>query len=275
MQNEVNSFLEYLRESGIYAQNTYSTYKKSLEKLIDYIGADTDVRTIRKKHLQDFINSLPESLKATTVNHHVYVTRLFFKFLLEFDFIEGDVSSVLKTKEQSHIEVETIDEEVFDKLIDFDLENILDYRDKAILLLMYYTGALPGEICSLTLNDYDSDNKTVTYRRTTGIRTLKINLEITKILDEYIRIKEDYRPAVAIFASKNDNELNHRTLFNIIRKRTKDANIKQRVSGMVFRFSYADRLFKEGTDIRKIQKLLGHSHTYLTQRFMYMLPDDN
>ena len=61
----------------------------------------------------------------------------------------------------------------------------------------------------------------------------------------------------------------------MIRKRRKDAKIVQQVSSMSFRFTYADRLMKQGMDIRKIQKILGHSHTYLTQRFMYIIPKDN
>jgi len=192
---------------------------------------------------------------------------------LEFDYLEGDVSSVLKTKGKKQVEVDILDEETFQKICSFNPETILDYRDLAILHLMYNTGAAPGEICNLKYEDYNSLKKEITYSRDTGVRTILLDSKTAGILDRYIEKKKIIPSGIYIFESRLNNPIQNRALFNLVKKRVNDAGIKKLVSSMMFRYSFADRKFKEGLDIREIQRLLGHSHPYLTQRFMFLISE--
>lgn len=273
MLSEVNNFIDYCKEDDKFTNNSIETYMSVLYKVAAFLGTDTDVKTIRKHHLQAYIDSLPDSLAQTTINHHIYIIRAFFKFLLEFDFVEGDVSSVLRTKGKKQVDVDILDDETFQRICRFNLKTILDYRDLAILHLMYNTGAAPGEICNLKHEDYNSATREITYSRDTGVRTILIDPVTAGILDLYIEKKKILPSGIYIFESRLNNPIQNRTLFNLIKKRVNDAGIKKPVSSMMFRYSYADRKFKEGLDIREIQRLLGHSHPYLTQRFMFLISE--
>jgi len=276
MLTELNAYNEYCKEIDDFTDHSLNAYTKVLSKLSVFLGAGTDVKSIRKQHLQAYIDSLPNTMAASTSNHHIYIIRAFFKFLLEFDYIEGDVSSVLKTKaDELKIKVELISEGTFLKLCNFELEFVNDCRDLAILYLMYNTGALPGEICSLKLKDYDEVNKQITYHRGSGTRTLDLDAGTVNTLDKYISAKHVIPSGEYLFESKFNNPIMNRTLFNIIKKRVKDARIKQCIGSMMFRYSYANRKLSEGIYIRELQHLLGHTHTYLTQRFMFILEKNN
>lgn len=99
--------------------------------------------------------------------------------------------------------------------------------------------AAPGEICNLKHEDYDSAKKEITYRRDSGVRYIVIDSSTAGILDQYITWKE-------ILPSGFINDV------------------------PVF---FRRQELKEGLDIREIQRFFGHSHPYLTQRFMFFLSE--
>jgi len=86
-------------------------------------------------------------------------------------------------------------------------------------------------------------------------------------------LNDEYLPDAPLFESARGVQLSNRSLFHILQKRFTDSGVEQKVSAIMFRFTYGNNKQKNGIDIRELQKLLGHSDTYLTQRFMYMIPD--
>ena len=147
MQEEITAFLEYLVEIDDAPENTIKTYKRILDKLAIFIAPQClTISQIRKHHLQEFIDSLPDKYTVSTKNSHIYVLRSFFRFLLKYDFIEGDVSTVLEAG-RSIIKIRDIlDKKEIKKLLSFDLNSTIDFRDKAIFLLYIDTGATTLEV---------------------------------------------------------------------------------------------------------------------------------
>ena len=165
--------------------------------------------------------------------------------------------------------------EEVDKLLDIRLEKPTDYRNKAMLELLYATGMRISELTNLKLSQVDFDDDIV---RVLGKgkkeRTIPLNDTAIFALKEYIN---DYRPFLLklntseyIFINNFGNKISRQGFFKILKKLCVKAEISKEVSPHTLRHSFATHLLNNGADLRIIQELLGHENLVTTEIYAHL-----
>ena len=165
--------------------------------------------------------------------------------------------------------------EEIDKLLDIRLTKPIDYRNKALLELIYATGGRISEIISLELNQIDFDECII---RVTGKgkkdRIIPVGDKAKYSLLIYLN---NYRPFLVkndtcsyVFLNKNGEKISRQGVFKILKELANKAGIKKEISPHTLRHSFATNLLNNGADLRVIQELLGHENLETTEIYSHL-----
>ena len=80
----------------------------------------------------------------------------------------------------------------------------------------------------------------------------------------------EYKPKEWLFEGENGGRYSDSSIYSIFRKAIAASNIKKKVSVHSLRHSFATHLLENGTDLRYIQSLLGHSSSKTTEIYTHI-----
>ena len=153
-------------------------------------------------------------------------------------------------------------------------EALPDERARALVFTMYAAGLRVGEVTRLKITDIDSDREQILVRQAKGKKDRYVMLSPV-LLDTLRAYAKIARPHHWLFPAghRHDRPITARTVQRIVRHAATKAGIKRPLTPHVLRHSFATHLLEAGTDIRYIQKLLGHSKISTTVIYTHILKD--
>ena len=140
---------------------------------------------------------------------------------------------------------------------------------------MYSTGIRLSELLNLTIKDIDSQRFLIHIRHGKGAKDRYVPLakRVLEILRDYYR-SEKIKPVNYLFPGKSLHEpLHHRTIQRFISDARERAGIRKKISPHILRHTMATHLLDNGTNIRKIQAILGHNSLRTTQIYTHLSKD--
>jgi site-specific recombinase XerD len=177
---------------------TVQSYTESAEQLSDFLvrrGMPTAVESIRREHVESFIEDLDSRFRPATVAVRYKSLKQLFRWLLE----EGEITS----DPMGRMRLPTVPEDPPAVLSDTELRALLkacegqDFvarRDTAIVRTFIDTGARLSEMAGLKLDDVDLDNQTLTVTgKGSRVRVLPIGAKTVKAIDRYLRVRRAHR----------------------------------------------------------------------------------
>jgi integrase/recombinase XerD len=148
----------------------------------------------------------------------------------------------------------------------------IDLRDRALLELLYGTGARVSEVVGLGLGDLDFDEELILVTgKGSKQRLVPMGATLKLALREYLGAggRSEFRDArkdARLFLNARGGALSRQGIDLIIDKRALPVGIERsRISAHVFRHSCATHMLAHGADIRVVQELLGHVSISTTQ----------
>lgn len=142
-------------------------------------------------------------------------------------------------------------------------------RDRALLLLLYSCGLRVSELLSLEL-DQVHDTFIRVYGKGGKERHLPIGRRALEAIDRYLHFRSEPIPSSLLFIDDRGKPFSRRQLWNLVKEYAKAASIDKNVSPHTLRHTFATHLLDEGTDIRIVQELLGHTKIDTTNRYMHL-----
>ena len=144
------------------------------------------------------------------------------------------------------------------------ISKIMNTKHKAIIALAYSTGMRVSEVCNLKISDIDSKRMIITIRQSKGRKDRIVALS-AKILDILRLYFTEYKPKEFLFNGQFDVKYSHTSCNQIVKKYLgKDYHFH------LLRHSNATALLEAGTDLRIIQKHLGHSSSKTTEIYTHV-----
>ena len=269
----INKYLDYLRFERKLSDNTIKSYLNDLKDFDLYF--DGKFIKLEYRDLSKYLDSL-EQLNARSVAHYITVISSFYSFLVDEKIIdENPCSNIIGPKIPKKLPNYLTEEEI-DSLLDVRLITPYDYRNKAMLELLYASGVRITELINLKVSDVDFDN---CFIRVVGKGKKERIVPITDVAIKYLKIYiEDYRNSILknhdseyLFISNTFKNISRQGFFKILKAECNRCGIEKNVSPHVLRHSFATHLLKHGADLRIIQELLGHEDISTTQIYAHLV----
>ncbi|TWH19830.1 integrase/recombinase XerD [Prauserella rugosa] len=144
-------------------------------------------------------------------------------------------------------------------------------RDRALLELLYSTGARISEAVGLDVDDVDTTERTVVLDGKGGRqRLVPVGRPALEALDAYLVrarpvLARSGRGTAAVFLNARGGRLSRQSAWHVLKTAAERAGISATVSPHTLRHSFATHLIEGGADVRVVQELLGHASVTTTQ----------
>ena len=269
----IEEFIDYLRYEKKYSENTIISYQNDLKKVCVFFKKD--FTNLTKKNIQNYIQSLSKKESTSSVSRTISTLKSFYKFLEINKYTKNSPLGTISNPKNIKKLPKVLSEEEVDKLLDINLKTSFDYRNKAMLELMYSSGLRVSELINLKVNDIDLNNASVRiFGKGSKERIVPLDDYAIEALDNYIK---NHRKSLFkhgennyLFLNNHGNKMTRQGFFKILQKIVKEKNIKSEISPHTLRHSFATHLLKHGADLRSIQELLGHSDISTTQIYTHI-----
>jgi integrase/recombinase XerD len=205
--------------------------------------------------------------------------RGFHRFLLEEGIVEADVATDVRPPKLSMRLPKAISiEQMASVLAATDGDDMTSLRDKALLELLYATGARVSEAVALNVDDVIDGDVVRLFGKGSKQRIVPVGSFARAAIEAYL---VRARPALsirgkatpALFLGIRGQRVSRQNAWLIIRAAAEKAHLGIEISPHTFRHSFATHLLAGGADVRVVQELLGHSSVATTQIYTMVTAD--
>lgn len=258
---QIEKFKQHLR-SKRYSESTISTYSEALKSFLVFFR-EKPIATITNEDVIVFNNKyiLQKKISASYQNQIVNAIKLFFASIHE---TKMDIDKIHRPKKAKDLPNVLSKEETF-KLI----EVTTNLKHKTLLALIYSAGLRISEAINMKVTDIDSQRMLI-HVKNAKCKKDRYTLLSTKtfaLLQEYYNI---YKPKKFVFEGQSNEQYSSRSAQAVLQQAAKNAGITKQISLHTLRHSFATHLLENGTDLRYIQDLLGHSSPKTTMIYTHV-----
>ena len=277
----VQDYLSHLTVERGLADNTLRSYRRNLRRYVDFLRDHeiADPTTITENDIASFLGSLRTgddehvALGTASAARTIVAVRGLHRFWLREQIVATDVTAAIKPPRPATRLPKALPLSDIEAILEAAgaAGTTLAARDRALLELLYGTGARISETVGLDIDDLDLDESTVLLRGKGGKqRIVPLGSYAKASLADYLTAS---RPALAsatthtpaVFLNARGGRLSRQSAWTVLTKAAERAGIATDVSPHTLRHSFATHLLDGGADVRVVQELLGHASVTTTQ----------
>ena len=245
-----------------YSQSTVKTYDYMFREFLKY-QYPTPLYQVSRQQILDFQLALVETKKVSRSyqNQSINALKFYWEQVLGHDRQLFDLSRPKKIEKLPTVlsieEVQRI------------LKATTYLKHKAMLATLYSAGLRMGELLNLRIGDIDSDRMQIWVREGKGVkdRLTVLSPMLLKVLRSYF---VQYRPKTYLFEGADGKPYSGSSVRKVLQRAVKRANIHKAVRPHTLRHSFATHLLENGTNLRCIQVLLGHTSAKTTEIYTHV-----
>ena len=269
-EHQILSFVRYLQKERRYSRYTVEAYKFELNRFNKKINKDSS--EVSTDDLKDFVLFLrARNLSTKSIHRAISALRSFFQYLKNQGLLGQNPASHVQLPKHTQKLPAVLDTDQTAKLLDFIPKKAIEFRDKAIIELLYGCGIRLTELVTLDIEDVDLVSG---YARVIGKgnkeRQCPIGRRALSALEEWLRIHPSITHKGPLFTSRGATRISPRT----VQTRLKLIAIKQlgddSLHPHLLRHSFATHILESSSDLRGVQELLGHSNISTTQIYTHL-----
>jgi integrase/recombinase XerD len=268
----IAGYLDHLAVERGTARNTLDSYARDLRRYADHLGERT-FDAVTEREVAEFLAALREGddehvpLAASSAARALVAVRGLHKVALREGITDNDPAREVKPPQTPRRLPKALPLDDVLRL----LEAPAGLRDRALLELLYSTGARISEAVGLDIDDVDTEQRTALLDGKGGKqRLVPVGRPALAALDAYL-VRE--RPALAtrgrgtpaIFLNHRGGRLSRQSAWQVLKDSAERVGITVAVSPHTLRHSFATHLIEGGADVRVVQELLGHASVTTTQ----------
>ena len=284
-KQELDLYLQVIKlEKGL-AGNSIVSYENDLNRYLQFLLVEkkiTDLAGVTLSHIEDFLNYLidHELLSASSLARNISSIRGFHEFAVVEGITAANPAELIELPKKAKKLPEILDPQEIEAMLETpDTEKPAGIRDKAILECLYGTGMRVSE-----LTDLETDRLffEIGFIRVIGKgskeRLVPVGEIAQEALEHYIEQARPlfFNPKKAdkaknkVFLNQRGGALTRMSIWNIVQKAAKEADIKKKVYPHIFRHSFATHLLEGGADLRAVQEMLGHASILTTEIYTHV-----
>lgn len=292
----LEQFLTHIGVERGLAQSTVDAYASDLRRYLEWLEARGvhGPAAVTRQDVEDYVADLDGAGESgRSKARRLASIHAFHRFALAQQAVASDVAATVKAPKGAGTlpDVLTVDEvarllEAVPQLGGTGVAGVEDavlVRDRALLELMYATGARVSEIVGADIDDMDFDEHVI---RVTGKgskqRLVPVGGYACQALRRYL---DEARPVLerrkrsgsaerrALFLNKRGCRLSRQSVWEVVKAAGERAHIAKPLHPHTLRHSFATHLIQGGADVRTVQELLGHASVTTTQIYTHVSPE--
>ncbi len=289
-QNELemwkNRFLTYIEVEKNKSLLTRRNYDFYLTRFIT-ISKLTKPSQMTLDDVRDFrlwlnrqTNQRGQPLKKSTQNYHLIALRSFLKYLAKND-VAAMAAEKIELAKTSERQVGFLEGDDLERFLEAPLSaghrDLMAYRDKAILEMLFSTGLRVSELANLKRDSLNLNKDEFTVRgKGDKLRVVFISPAAKLWLKEYLDRRKDTEPFLFVRQdragrrSADIQALTPRSIQRLVDHYARSAGLTKHITPHTLRHSYATDLLMNGADIRSVQAMLGHASIQTTQIYTHI-----
>jgi integrase/recombinase XerD len=274
------------------SKNTLAAYRRDLDRYQQFLTERNiaSVDAISEQLVTDFGIALTAKwgLAATSVARVLSGVRGFHRYLMIEGVTPNDHAAKVKPpkpprrlpKAITLAQVEALLASSGPEATDEDAIALdpIRVRDRAILELLYATGARVSEVVSLDIDDLVDQTMVRLFGKGSKERIVPVGSYAQRAVEAYlVRVRPVLaklgKGTPAVFLNQRGSRLSRQSVWQIISDAADKAKLAAEVSPHTLRHSFATHLLEGGADVRVVQELLGHSSVATTQIYTLITVD--
>jgi integrase/recombinase XerD len=284
---EVRAYLDHLAVERGLAPNTLSSYRRDLNRYVAYLEhlGVASIDAVEERDVEAFLAGLREGddehppLSATSAARTIVAVRGLHRFAVREGSAQADPSSGVRPPAAARRLPKAIPFEDVERLIHAadaaDPSSARALRDRAMLELLYGTGARISEVVGLAVDDLHLEDGLVRlFGKGSKARVVPVGSYARDAVKRYLA---DGRPALvaaapigrggvpALFLNARGGRLSRQSAWTVLRAAAERAGLAGSISPHTLRHSFATHLLDGGADVRVVQELMGHASVTTTQ----------
>ena len=283
-------FFNYLTiEKGL-AANTVTAYKSDLERFFHYLSINNlSLEKINSEDLTMYVawlrgmGNTEFKIGESSIARNVIGLRSYFSYLAKEHKYYDPTANFKPPKIPKRLPKALSIEQII-SILNIAGDDQISIRDRAILELLYSTGARVSELINLNAVDIattTSDGQVSTAVKLKGKggkeRVVPIGSFAVKAVNDYLTRSRPNLIKVssqrALFLNQRGGRLSRQSAWNVVTANAQRAGVADQVSPHSMRHSFATHLLDGGADIRVVQELLGHASVTTTQIYTLITID--
>ena len=277
IEDAITDFIQFsLFEKGLTDQ-TVKSYQNDLDIYLQFLKSKgiSNVKEISSDNIKEFLKKRGQSESTSTLAHNLTVIKNFHRYLIKENIVKDDVSMFISRPKLQKRLPRTLSVEDVDLLLNISLITPFDYRNKAMLELMYGAGLRVSELVSLNMNQIDLENGMI---RIMGKGRKEREIPIGEYGIYYLKLYLEHRGLLiknnqqedSLFLNNHGKQITRQGFFKILKQLLLDKGLNPDVSPHTLRHSFATHLLSRGADLRSIQEMLGHSDISTTKIYTHV-----
>lgn len=287
----VRTYLDHLSVERGLAANTLLSYRRDLRRYQEFLGQQgiDELGEITEAVVSGFLMRLREGdpdhppLGATSAARTVVAVRGFHKFAVRDGLAVADPAAAVKPPSPTKRLPKALPLADVEAILEASGEagTVLALRDRALLEVLYGTGARISEAVGLDVDDLDLEEGTVLLRgKGSKERIVPVGSFARSAVDDYlVRARPELASSGAasggaLFLNARGGRLSRQSAWAVLVRAAERAGVTQDVSPHTMRHSFATHLLDGGADVRVVQELLGHASVTTTQVYTLVTVDN-
>ncbi|WIM68785.1 site-specific tyrosine recombinase XerD [Corynebacterium breve] len=281
------NWLNHLAVERGLSNNTLSNYRRDVERYLTWLdqAGKSSLSDVSTSDVESYVQDLrrgidgAKPLAASSAGRALVVARGLHKFAVTEGYVPADVAaSVSPPATGQHLPDTLTVDEVVALLESCPTETPIGLRDRALLELLYGTGARVSEILDLTVDDMtDHDGILTVTGKGNKQRIVPVGSHAQSAIDAYlVRARPMFATGKshALLLNTRGGALSRQSAWTVIKNAGERAGITKEISPHTLRHSFATHLLEGGADVRTVQELLGHSSVTTTQIYTHVTADN-
>ena len=247
-----------LRNLALTTQRSYLHYTEEFSRFYNCSPAKLDLEAIRQYQLH-----LLHEKKLSPESINTFISSVQFLYLNTLE-MPWDKSCFPRMRVANKLPVVLSPEEVAQFF-----EHVPSLKYRTALMLFYGAGLRINEAVSLKVSDIDSKRMLLRVEQGKGKkdRYATLSPRLLAVLRCYYRATRPDKEGWLFPSWRTNHHITSNSVAQACRDAAKQSGLTKRVTAHILRHSFATHLLENGTDIRVIQVLLGHSRIETTARY--------
>lgn len=279
LKTDIIKWQEYLSHERGYSKHTIISYLHDLEDFMNFArnhhGSELSLADIIKIDTQIIRSWLSarknDDYAASSSSRALSGVKSFYRFIYQVTGEANNAVLTMRSPKKAQIIPKALSFEdvclAINSSIEFEKNDWLSLRDKALLTLIYAAGLRISEALALCRNSLNSDYLVIKGKGNKE-RIVPLLSEAKEAVDKYLQVLPfEVGNNDPIFRGEMGKVLSTGVSSRQLIKLRRSIGLPEHTSAHSFRHSFATHLLENGADLRSIQELLGHSDLSTTQRY--------